>query len=72
MIFITAQQNSVSSFSFHKIVYLKHIIDSTSSYTDSKIGKLYTKTTFHVQEIHILYTSSIIRLWIYIVSTHIC
>ena len=51
MIFITAQQNSVSMFSFHKIVYLKHIICSVPSYTNRKIGKICTKTTFHVQKI---------------------
>ena len=46
MIFITAQQNLVSMFSFHKIVYLKDIICSIPSYTNRKIDKICTKPHF--------------------------
>ena len=56
MIFITAQQNSVSMFSLHKLEPLKHIILSVPGHTDHKIGKICTKTTFHVQKIHLLHT----------------
>ena len=64
MIFSTAQHNSVSMFSFHKLVPLKHIIFSVPRHTDHKIGKIGAKTTFHVQKIHLLHTFLIIQLLI--------
>ena len=43
MIFSTAQHNSVSMFSSHKLVPLKHIIFSVPRHTDHKIGKIGAK-----------------------------
>ena len=60
MIFSTAQHNSVSMFSLHKFVPLKHIIFNVPRHTDHKIGKIGAKTTFHVQKIHLLHTFQII------------
>ena len=64
MIFSTVQHNSVSMFSFHKSVPLKHIIFSIPRHTDRKIGKIGAKTTFYVQELHLLHTFLIIQLLI--------
>ena len=65
MIFSTAQHNSVSMFSFHKLVPLKHIIFNVPRHTGrKKIGKIGAKTTIHVQKIHQLHTFLIIRLLI--------
>ena len=50
MIFNTARQNSVSMFSFHKLVPLKHIIFRVPRHTDRKIGKIGAKTTFSCAE----------------------